>query len=279
MNIGAHVSIAGSIANAPVNAERAACECFQMFSRPPQGGPAPVLDDKIVAQFTANMKKHRQAAAYIHTPYYINLASSSPKIRYGSIKVIRDELDRASLLGARAVMTHLGSSKDLGKAQALKKVIEGVGKILDGYTGSAQFLIENSAGAGGTIIGDTFDEIGAIIKAYPRIHIGVCFDTCHAFVSGYDVREKAAVAKTLKAFDKAIGLEKLQLVHANDAKAELGSRSDRHEHIGNGMIGIDGFRALIGAARIHDVDWILETPKDDSDADDMRTLKGIRQSL
>ncbi|MBU0964340.1 deoxyribonuclease IV, partial [Patescibacteria group bacterium] len=180
MYIGAHVSIAGGVFNAPENAHKIGCECFQMFTRSPQGGPSPVLDKKIVSSFKAGFKKNKQKAFYVHTPYYINLASSKNRIRYGSIKVIRDDLERASLLGAKALMTHLGSSKDLGSQEALKQVIKGIGKILEGYKGETQFLIENSAGAGGTIIGDDFKEIGQIIKAYPQHNIGVCLDTCHA---------------------------------------------------------------------------------------------------
>ncbi|MFA5134849.1 MAG: deoxyribonuclease IV [Patescibacteria group bacterium] len=275
MKIGAHVSAAGGVHNAPENAYSERCACFQFFSRPPQGGKAPELTEDGIRQFRSRCERYR-LTAYIHTPYYINLASSNNRIRHSSISVIREELERGSLLGVRAVMTHLGSSKDLGKQAALQKVIGGVKKILDGYGGSAQFLIENSAGAGGTIIGDSFEEIGAIIKSVPRYSIGVCFDTCHAFVSGYDLRTAAAVKQTLQEFNKHIGIDRLRLVHANDAKCELGSRKDRHEHIGYGAIGEAGFRAMLGHAALKKVDWLLETPKDGKDADDIQALKALR---
>lgn len=278
MNIGAHVSIAGGVEQAPLNAAKAGCECFQMFTRSPQGGPAPELDDEVVSQFKKNCQKKKLDNYYIHTPYYINLASSNPRIRFGSIKVIREDLERGSLLGAKALMTHLGSSKDLGEKQALKKVIAGVEKILDGYKGKTQFLIENSAGAGGTIIGDTFEEIGQIIKTWPEYKIGVCLDTCHAFVSGYDLRTKQAVDKTLKKFDKLIGLSKIKLVHTNDAKAELGSYTDRHEHIGYGKIGKEGFQTLLNHPILKKVDFILETPMDGQKINDLKTLKDLRRS-
>ena len=275
MNIGAHVSIAESITNAPLNAAKAGCECFQMFTRSPQGGQAPVLDEKTILRFKNNCKKHKLSNYYIHTPYYINLASSSNRIRFGSSSVIRDDLERGSLLGAKCLMTHLGSSKDLGEKQAFKKVVEGLKRILTGYKGKTQFLIENSAGAGGTIIGDSFKEIGRIIKALPEFNIGVCLDTCHAFVSGYDLSTREAVDKTLKQFDQEIGLSKLKLIHANDSKPDLGSHVDRHEHIGHGKIGRDGFYALLHHPRLREIDFILETPRG-KDINNIKTLKELR---
>lgn len=276
MHIGAHVSIAGGVHNAPGNAATAGCECFQMFTRSPQGGPAPVLDADIVAAFTEKMKACKQSAAYVHTPYYINLASSKERISASSVRVIREELERGSLLGAKALMTHIGSASDLGRDKAMKQVITGLKKIVAGYRGTTRFLLEISAGSG-NIIGDAFEEIAELIHAIPDYAIGVCFDTCHAFVSGYDLRTKEAVAKTLAAFDKAIGLDKLALIHANDAKFALGSRKDRHEHIGYGAIGQEGFRALLHHPKLADVDFILETPPSEKkEVNDVKMLKKLR---
>lgn len=276
MNIGAHVSIAGGVQNAPLNAAKIGCECFQMFTRSPQGGKAPALDEETIKEFKLNCKKFKLSNYYIHTPYYINLASANSKIRHSSIQVIRDDLERGSLLEARALMTHLGSSKDLGQKEALKKVIEGVGEIVDGYEGMTQFLIEISAGSG-NIIGDTFEEVAKIINSWPKHNIGVCFDTCHAFASGYDLRTEKAVSDTLGKFDTVIGLEKLKLIHANDAMHELGSHVDRHEHIGHGKIGREGFHALLRYHQLNNVDFILETPPGGGEGiDDMGMLKGLR---
>ena len=277
MNIGCHVSISGSIANAPLNAHRAGAECFQMFTRSPQGGPVPVLDDQKVKDFKANCQKNKINNYYVHAPYFINLASANNRIRFGSVNIIRQELERCSLLGVTALMTHLGSAKDFGPAEAQKKVIAGIKKILTGYKGTTQFLIENSAGGGGTIIGDSFDEVGKIIHALPDYNIGVCFDTCHAFVSGYDLRTKATVEKTLKEFDQKVGLDKLCLIHANDAKTEFGSHRDRHENIGFGQIGEAGFRALLHQPKLKDVDFILETPPSEKKSvNDIKKLKELR---
>lgn len=281
MLFGAHVSIAGGVFKAPANAKKIGCECFQMFSRSPRGGKAPKLTDEIVKSFQAEMKANGQADAYIHTPYYINLASTNNRIRYGSITVIREELERASQLGVKYVMTHLGSANDLPRNKAVKKVIEGIKKILNGYQGSAVFLIENSAGSG-NIIGDDFAEIKTIIKglsASDKKRVAVCFDTCHAFASGYDLRDRKAINQTLKEFNKQLGLSKLKLIHLNDSKTDLGSHVDRHEHIGQGKIGLKGFRAFINHPKLKKVNMILETPDDNrgSQASDLKVIKRLRK--
>ena len=280
MLFGAHVSAAGGVFKAPANAKKIGCEVFQLFSRSPQGGPAPLLSKTVVADFQAAMKANNQAEAYIHTPYYINLASANNRIRYSSIAVIREELERASGLDVKYIMTHLGSANDLPRERAIKKVIEGVAKILDGYQGAALFLIENSAGSG-NVIGDQFEEISQIINGIPRSArdvCGVCLDACHAFASGYDLRNKQAVDETLKKFDKIIGLKYLRLIHANDSKTEFSSQRVRHEHIGKGKIGLEGFRALVNHPKLKSINIILETPDDEqgNQESDLEVLKKLR---
>jgi len=276
MKIGVHVSIAGGVQEAPKNAAECGCECFQMFSRSPRGGPAPKLTPKVIREFKENLKKYKQSACYIHTPYYINLASTNNRIRFGSIKVIREELERGSQLGARAVMTHLGSAKDLGEAKAHQQVADGLRRILKGYKGSTQFLIEMSAGSG-LIIGDTFEEVAKLIKLSGHPEIGVCFDTAHCFASGYDLRTKQAVKKIFDQFNKILGLRRLKLIHANDSKADLGSHIDRHDHIGLGKIGKEGFRAILHEPRLRQLNLILETPKDNKRVNDIEILKRLRR--
>lgn len=260
MKFGAHVSIAGGVFNAPANAAAVGCEVFQIFTRSPQGGPAPKLTKEVLEQFQSELKKHHQAAVYVHAPYYLNLANPKKQIRANTARIVREDLERASLLGAKGVMFHIGSARDVELEQAQQWVIEGLDKILDGYTGRAKLLIENSAGAG-MIMGDTFDEIGLFIKSTKSgKKIGVCLDTQHMFASGYDLRTHAAVNKTLKEFDQLVGLDRLMLIHANDSKTELGSHKDRHEHIGHGKIGKAGFETLIKHPELKQIDLILETP-------------------
>lgn len=277
MLFGAHVSIAGGLWNAPANATAIGCEVFQIFSRPPQGGKVAPITPDVVKQFRAACEEFNQAEWYIHTPYFINFASATPRIRHGSTTIVREELERGSAIGATYVMTHLGSFKDLGQDAGMQAVKEGLAKMLDGYTGSTQFLIEIAAGSG-EIIGDTFEEIGEIIKSKElnRYDIGVCFDTQHAFASGYDFRTEAALDDTLKKFDDAIGLEKLKMSHCNDSKVELGGKRDRHEHIGEGFIGKDGFKNIVVHPKLKNMNLILETPHDKV-VQDLKILKSLRK--
>src|SRR4051812_16834202 len=189
MRIGSHVSIAGGIYNAPANAAKVGCEVFQIFSRSPHGGPIKPITADVIEKFEAEMKKYKLDTFYIHTPYFINLSSEKSNIYYGSISVIRQELDRGSLLGCKTIMKHLGSFGELTDKEGLEKVAKAISKIMEGYDGSTQLLLEISAGAG-RIVGDTFEEIAAILdnKLISKYNIGVCFDTCHAFASGYDLR-------------------------------------------------------------------------------------------
>ena len=279
MLFGAHVSIANGLPNAPLNAAKIGCEVFQMFTRSPQGGWVAPLDENIAKEFKDNCKKAKQKMWVIHAPYFINFASANPRIKHGSISVIRKELERGSMLGAAYLMTHLGSYKDLGEAKGFTQLIEALDETLKGYKGSTEFLIEISAGSG-AIIGDTFEEIGEIIH-HPKLkkyNIGVCYDTQHAFACGYDCRAPEAWNATLKKFDEAVGLEKLKLFHCNDSKTELGSHRDRHEHIGHGKIGLKGFKNILGDKRLKNINFILET-EHDAVKKDLKVLKKIRLSL
>ncbi len=279
MLIGAHVSASGGLWNAPANAKALDCETFQFFTRSPQGGPTPPLTDETVRRFRSACEEHGFARTAAHAPYFINFASKEARIRKGSIQVIRQELERASRLGVTYLMTHLGSAKDAGEEEAMKMVVAGLRETLDGYGGTTRFLIEISAGAG-MVIGDAFEEIAAILDALPAAKgaapPGVCFDTQHAFASGYDLRTPAAVEETVRAMERTIGLERVLMSHANDSKCGLGGRKDRHEHIGEGAIGAEGFRALVNHPKLDHWLFMLETPWDGRERADLATLKALR---
>ena len=272
MLIGCHVSIAGGVQNAPERAHDLGCECFQMFIRSPQGGKAPELTPEIINDFRLKAKSYNLKAVVVHTPYYINFASQNNRVRYGSIRVVRDELERATLLGAKYVMTHLGSAGELSEKEASEKTIEMLKKTLDGYAGSAELLIENSAGAG-KIIGDDLSEIAEIINKvnHPAL-VGICLDTQHSFASGYDWRD---FENTLKKIDAEIGLEKIKLIHANDSLTEFNSKKDRHAHIGQGQIGLDAFQNIVAFAKEKNIDMILET-EHEKVKEDIELLKKLR---
>ncbi len=281
MRFGAHVSIAGGLPNAPLNAARIGCETFQFFSRSPRGGTPPPLTKKVITEFKANCQEHGFVNYYIHTPYYINFASTNNRIKYGSIKVVREELERGELLGVRATMTHLGSAKDIDDKEIVTTVAAALVEVLKGYKGKNQFLLEIAAGAG-RIIGSSFAEIAAIIKQVEKKvkhKVGVCFDTAHAFASGYDLRSRSALDKTLRQFADEIGRDRLVVIHGNDSLVGLGERKDRHANIGKGKIGKEGFKALVNHPWLKDLDLILETPwsSERTIKDDLRILKELRK--
>ncbi len=277
MKFGAHVSASGGLWNGPENAGKIGCEVFQFFSRPPQGGEGMKLTPEVVKKFREACEKNEQELWVIHAPYIINFASTTERIRNGSIRIIREELDRGSTLGARAVMFHPGSAREVPLTMGIRMVAEGINELLKGYKGSTQLLIEISAGSG-NVIGDTFDEVRDILKLVKSDNVGVCFDTAHAFASGYDLRTAKAVAATFDTFDKEIGLERLVMSHCNDSKVELGAKKDRHDVLGEGHIGLTGFKAMMAEKRLKDLFWIVETPIEGQEAD-IKKLKKIRAAL
>ena len=286
MLFGSHISIAGGLVNAPARAAAVGCECFQIFSRSPRGGKPPAITAEVKKEFLAQCRKYNFKDWYIHTPYFINFASVKKPIRWGSIGVVREELERGTQIGAQAVMTHLGSAKDYGRAQSVEKVIRAVHHVLERYTGSTLFLLEQAAGAG-DIIGGTLEEFAYILKGAEKIDksyrnkLGICLDTCHAFAMGYDLSSKLAVNQFIREFDKVIGLERLKVIHANDSLFGLGEHRDRHEHIGKGKIGLKGFEALVQHKAFAHLNMILETPKDDpkDDPRNLKILKGFRNKM
>jgi len=272
MNIGCHVSIAGGIQNAPQRASELGCECFQMFTRSPQGGKAPELTKELITSFKIQNSKFKIREVYIHTPFYINFASANNRIRYGSVSVVRDELERGNKLGAKYVMTHLGTARDLGEKEAKEKTIEMLQKTLASYTGKTRLLLENSAGAG-KIIGDNLKELKVIIQGVdsPKI-AGICLDTQHSFAFGYNWND---FAPTLKRIDEELGLGLIKLIHINDSQSECGSKKDRHDHIGKGKINLESFAKIVSFVPKNGVDLILETNIEEV-KEDIALLKELR---
>lgn len=274
MKFGAHVSIAGGIENAPLRARQLGCECFQMFTRSPRGGSPPELGDRLLEAFFLNCSEASLSDYYVHTPYFINLASGKEDLREKSVALVREELDRSSALGARYMMTHIGSAKGLDRDVAVENVVDSILRVLDGYSGTTQFLLENTAGQGYTI-GASFEEISLILKRVAYDDLGVCIDTAHMFASGYDIRTREDVEELVGRFGVAFAPGTVKLVHANDSKAEFNSSKDRHEHIGEGKIGIECFSSMIGNPFFEDLDMIVEMPPSEVSRD-IELLKGLR---
>ena len=274
MKFGAHVSIAGGIENAPLRAVQLGCECFQMFTRSPRGGKPPPLEDRLLENFFSNCEEAAIDNYYVHTPYFINLASGKGELRGKSVDLVREELERSSLLGVKYMMTHIGSAKGMEREMAVQNVVDSILKILGDYGGTTKLLLENTAGQGDTI-GASFDEISFILRRAAHEDLGVCIDTAHMFASGYDIRTQEGVWELVERIGAAFAPGTVKLVHANDSKAEFNSSKDRHEHIGRGEIGIECFRAMIGNPFFRDLDMIVEMPPAEV-ARDIELLKGLR---
>lgn len=277
MKFGSHVSIAGGIDKAPERAHKLGCECFQIFSRSPRGGKPPELTKELVDSFLASCSEYGLTDYYIHTPYYINFASAKKELRESASRIIREELERAHTIGAGYIMTHLGSSKDTDRKDAVQMVADGLSRAIEGSDLSPHLLLENTAGQGATI-GDTFEELAEILELIGDPYIGICIDTAHLLASGYDIRDSKALKQTLNTISRTTGLDRVKLIHGNDSKADIGERKDRHEHIGKGKIGIDGFKAVLSSPELKNLNMIVELPPDKV-ASDITLLKQLRKDL
>ena len=228
--------------NAPERAHALGCETFQMFTRSPQGGKVNPIDLDTIRRFEEQKLKYDLPEFVVHTPYFINFGSAAKNIYYGSVAVLKDELERANMLGARFVMTHLGSYNGTGREEGAVQVVKALTNILEDYQGKTKLLLEIAAGAG-EVIGSSIDELALFSSELHKFKGfgGICFDTQHGYASGYDIASPEGLQKTFEEFDQKIGLKHLKMSHLNDSKVELGGRKDRHDHIGSGHIGEKGF--------------------------------------
>jgi len=276
MRIGAHLSIAGSIDRAVDRAVERKCETFQIFTRSPRGWKFKPLDEEETEDFVRKVRESRIDPAVSHMPYLPNLASHDKVIYRKSVETLIAELDRAGRLGIRYVVTHLGSHVGAGMEVGLKQIVDACDKALFAVQNDVQLLLENTAGTKNSM-GGSFEDMQRIIDGVnQRSRVGVCYDTCHGFAAGYDLRTPERLEMTLGQLDAVIGMDRLRVVHLNDSKGKLGSRIDRHEHIGLGHIGNNGFRAILHNGLIRKLPLILETPIDTRRNDEWN-LRKVRQ--
>ncbi len=274
---GVHVSAEGGLHRAAERAVALGCETVQVFSRSPRMWRAAPLDAEIAASFRETLRAHRIAPAIIHTMYLINLASEDRELRAKSIEVIAEDLRRAHTLGCEYVVTHLGSRKGMTPSAARKRVVGALDRVLRDSSGSsATLLLENAAGQG-AVLGSDFTELARLREGVGRPErVGFAIDTAHCFAAGFDVRSTAGVDEALAPLAERGLLGELRLVHLNDSKTELGSRHDRHEHIGKGRIGSRGLAAVIAHPALRGLPMILETPVE-AEGDDLRNLRRARR--
>lgn len=277
--LGAHVDARHGLWNAFSNAAALGAHAIQVHATPPGfwGSPKPTDED---------VEKFREAAAaagnppfYFHAVYLINLASDDPKVHPRSESTLAGHLLAADKLGIDGVIFHVGSHKGAGFEACLPMI---TGKIIRAMERAdpqkARLLIENNAGQGGCV-GARFEEIRAMLDAAGDPRVGSCFDTCHAFASGYDLRTAAEAKRTIDEWDRVVGLERLDAIHTNDSQTGLGSMRDRHANIGFGEIGEEGFRALLHDHRLATKPFILEVPGDGHGPDraNLETLQRLAE--
>lgn len=259
--LGAHVSISGGIYKAPQRGKDIGCDAIQIFSKNQMQWTAKPLTTQEAEKFKKELVVNDIKDTVIHTSYLINIGSPDKEKLEKSRNALIDEFERARLLGIPYIVLHPGSHMGKGEELGLDIVAESINYIFDITKGNnTMLLLETTAGQGSNL-GYKFEQIAYLIeKTKDKDRIGVCFDTCHIFAAGYDIRTKEAYEKTIREFDKIIGIPNLKAIHLNDSKNDIGTRKDRHEHIGKGYIGLSAFEFIVNDERFANIPMILETP-------------------
>ena len=274
------MSIAGGLHLAFTRIQEVQGESLQIFLSNQRQWRTVPLTSQMVEDFRQQWKENGYMPVAAHDSYLINLAAPDPTTLEKSVAAFADELERAAALEIPFLITHPGSHRGAGVEAGLERFVENMDRaIIRSKTSTVVVLIENTAGQG-TNLGSTFEEISFIIsKSRYGEGLGVCFDTSHAFAAGYDIRTRVTYEDTLSRFDQIVGLEKLKFFHINDSKRPLGSRVDRHEHIGKGKIGLAGFRLLLNDPRFQHHPMVLETPKGKELEEDKANLRVLRSLI
>ena len=276
--IGIHTSIAGGLWKSAERAHRLGSNTFQIFSSSPRQWKQSHVDPAEVRRLWQLREKHDLYPLVIHDNYLINLASADPTIRGKSIEAFRAELERAATVGAEYLVAHPGSAGNGDRRAALLRFITGLEEAAQGRKwGQLRVLVENTAGGGGAL-GSDLEELRAILELAEGVPLGCCLDTAHCYQAGFDLSTAKGLADLLARVERAVGLESARVVHTNDSRTPLGSRADRHEHIGRGGIGLAGFRRILNHPRLRDKAFILETPIE-QEGDDLRNLETVRSLI
>lgn len=275
MKLGCHVSIAGSVDKAVDRAQEIGCDTFQVFTRSPRMWKHREFKPEEIEAFKWKRSDTGIDPVFSHMPYLPNLSSSNPELYRKSVDSLRLELTRCNQLNIPFLVTHLGSHLGKGLDTGIKQIVKAIDTAVNGFDRYPTILLENTSGKTNEV-GSTFKEIKTIIESVSTERIAVCFDTCHAFARGYDISTQKGIDTTIRDIEETIGFDRVQLVHLNDSKGELGSRLDRHNHIGVGYIGEDGFRRFL-KSRFNTKPLILETPVDDfrSDRDNLEKVRDL----
>ena len=278
VQIGSHVSISGSIANAITNASERECSAFQVFTSNPRGWHAKDLTDDGITNYKNNLSQSNidRLATVAHMPYLPNLSSPEISVYEKSIHTMIREVERCDKLGIPYLVTHLGSHKGTGEDKGIRRLVSALTEVAK-TNKDVTILLENTAGQKNSV-GSDFTQLAEIFFGLkPASRFGICIDTCHAFAAGYDLRNEKNVKDVFEKFDSEIGLKHIKIIHLNDSKGELGCHLDRHEHIGLGHIGEAGLSQVVKLANKNKIPIILETPIDErrTDFENIRKAKDL----
>jgi deoxyribonuclease IV len=276
VRLGVHVSVAGGLDQAVARASSKGCETFQIFSSNPRAWRSTPITEESAERFVSRLRQSCISPAVDHMPYLPNLASAKDEVYAQSIQALARELDRCRTLSIPYLVTHLGSHLGSGREKGLVRIVEAIRSAFNGSKGDSVLLLENSSGTKNSM-GSTFSDLAEILFSLPEYsrRLGVCLDTCHLHAAGYDLRTGSSLDATLDQLQGKICLDKLMLIHLNDCKGRIGAHLDRHEHIGLGQIGEEGFRAVLTHPFLVRLPMILETPVD-ARRDDFGNLEVAR---
>jgi deoxyribonuclease-4 len=273
--IGAHMSIAGGFFNSLYSGKELGCTTIQIFTKSANQWKAKELTSEDIEKFKQAQKETEIKPVVGHDSYLINIASNDKELLQKSREALLLELARSEKLGLPFLVMHPGSNPD--EKEGIKRIAESLSWVHSKSKNYKTLIcLETTAGQGNTL-GHRFDQLAEVIDSTEESkRVGVCYDTAHTFAAGYDIRDKKTYDETFKQFDKIIGLNRLRVMHLNDSKKDLGTRIDRHEHIGKGFIGLDAFRFILNDERFENIPKILETPKEeDWDKKNLNTLRKL----
>ncbi len=277
MLFGAHESIAGGVDKAIERGQKATCDTIQMFNKSNSQWRAAKLKDEDVGRYFELIEETGVTVSVSHTSYLINVASPDTGLAEKSYKSLKEEVERCNLLKVPNLVMHPGSHVGSGEETGMNQIGKYINRLFDEITDNAVTLLLETTAGQGTNLGYSFEQIAYMIGLVNnKEQMGVCMDTCHIFAAGYPIVEPREYKKTVRLFDDVIGLDYLRIIHMNDSKKEFGSKKDRHEHIGKGFIGLDGFRNIVNDRRLKDIPMIIETPKGEDLAEDIENLKVLR---
>jgi len=278
--LGAHMSIAGGVGNALLLGNKVECEAIQIFTKSSRQWAAKPYSKEEIELFRFNRKETGITTVIAHDSYLLNLGSPDEALRKRSLAAFIDELERCEMLGVSHLVAHPGAHMGAGEAEGIKTIARSLNEIHKACPGfNTKITLEITAGQG-SCLGYRFEQIGRMFDATSENdRLRVCFDTEHAFAAGYDIRTREGYERTFTEFDEAIGIERLAAFHLNDSKKELNSRVDRHEHIGKGQIGTEGFHLLLNDKRFWGLPMCLETPKGADLKEDRENLALLRSLI